>query len=742
MEPIIAPIKAGDTGAAVANLQDALLALLEQKKILQPPGTTGLPTADELQKLTEGLKQERDQSRFGKATQQLIIDFQVQQGLPGNVRDLGVEEKTADKLNELLKDIGAFDGGTSMIVRGTVTAADDRPIRGASVIAFDRDLRKLQQFAKAETDERGEFTMSYDAAKFASGDVPSASAPKLVVRAFFGDQQIGNDVSRPHPTRDEVVNFKTLAPPAKVVSEWEQLSTSVIPLLEGQGKDDQALPPWEVNDGDLDFIAEETGLDREHIRLWALAFVVGRDAAAAMQPATGLSAAPGMASTAFFNPAVTDHLSALAIFYGWFRLGLPTDLAELWSHSTNSLITELKKSIEANFVPRSLSDQLVLLETTINQLKAAKALEPAPEGQQSSLGDLLGTLPSEQMLSRDQQLTVARLNLEHGNTDEFWKRAAAAGLSNAIPALKRTLALGELSVGHARMVQALQAKSDAERPESIEFLTTLEPTDWIELVFEHGAPPGSGLDRDAYIERLQFDVEVKFPTQMLGKQLEKKLGEADGFPTGKVVDFLKANPGFDLRKRHVEPYLNEIGSRDDSLREGLLRLGRIHALTANARETMALHDAGIGSSAQIISEGKPAFMLKVANQLSPERAEQVFAAAEIVVTAVVAVGTAYVSPSASGNAVHVIPAHSVSEETLKKYPSLRSLFGDLDYCECRHCQSVLGPAAYLADLMHFLQRSPLTPNPDGDLSPANRDLNFLDPYLKAQAGGTVLGQCH
>lgn len=36
MEPIIAPIKTGDTGAIVANLQDALLALLEQKKILQP----------------------------------------------------------------------------------------------------------------------------------------------------------------------------------------------------------------------------------------------------------------------------------------------------------------------------------------------------------------------------------------------------------------------------------------------------------------------------------------------------------------------------------------------------------------------------------------------------------------------------------------------------------------------------------------------------------------------------------
>ena len=712
MQRIIATINPGETGPQVANLQDALVLLV--RGVIRPLDTPNRPTLEELQELTKSLVQERTQSLFGKATRQLIIYFQIQQGLGDNLRGV-VEDKTAAKLNELLKSIGALDEDTSLIVRGTVKTADDQPIRGAIVLAFDRDLRKEQQFGKAETNERGEFTMSYDAAQFASADVPSAPTPKLIVRAFVGDQQIGDDISRPHPTRDEVVDFKALTP---VVSEWEKLSAGVMPLLKGQGEGGQALPPWEVNDGDLDFIAEETGLEREKIRLWALAFAMSRDAVAATQPV-----------------AVISEI----FFYGWFRQGLPLGHNSLLERPTLELITEIRKSIEVNFIPRALSDRLEGLEATLNRLRAARALEPAPEGTPSSLGDLLNTLPSEQMLSRDQQLTVARLSHEHGHTEEFWTRVEAAGLSNAIPALKRTLALGELSVGHARVVQALQEKSDAERPESIEFLTTLEPIDWIELVFEHGAPPGSGLDRDAYIERLQSEVEAKFPTQMLGKQLQKKLGESESFPTGKVVDFLKANPDFDLRKRHVEPYLNELDNRDDSLREGLLRLGRIHALTANARETMALHDAGFGSSTHIVSEGKPAFMLKVGNQLSAERAEQVFAAAEHVMTTVVAIGTAYVAPSASGNAVYVIPAQTVSATTLKEYPSLRSLFGDLDYCECRHCRSVLGPAAYLADLLHFLQRSPLRSNPDGDLSPANRDLKPLDPYLKAQADGTVLG---
>ena len=38
----------------------------------------------------------------------------------------------------------------------------------------------------------------------------------------------------------------------------------------------------------------------------------------------------------------------------------------------------------------------------------------------------------------------------------------------------------------------------------------------MENVFEHGVPPGGGLDRDGYIEQLQANIESKFPMQMLG----------------------------------------------------------------------------------------------------------------------------------------------------------------------------------------------------------------------------------
>ena len=705
MQSIIATINPEETGPQVANLQDGLLALLAPNKFWQDNAPIRL-TPEELEQLSVDIRRERAKSTFGEATYKLVFTFQVQQVLNDNLLAV-VEDTTAAKLNELLRSIGALDEEISLIVRGTVTTADDQPISGASVIVFDRDLRKLQQLGKAETNDRGEYIFRYGLAKFASGDVPSAPTPKLIVRAFMGDQQIGDDVSRPHPTRDEVVDFKSSAP---VLSEWEKLSTGILPLLKGQGEGDQALPPWEVNDGDMNFIAEETGLEREKIRLWALAFTVSRDTEAATR-----------------SVGVTS-----GIFYGWFRQGLPLDGNTLLERPIPELITAIRKSIEANFVPRTLSDQLEELEATLNRLRAARTLEPAAVDKSASLG----TLPGKEALPDDQRLLFATLHNEYGDTDDLWTQAKLSGLAKAIPALKRTLALDKLTAGHAPLVRALQTESDAEDPESVEFVTTLEPTKWIELVLEHGAPSSSGLDRDGYIEKLQAEAERKFPTQMLSKQLERRLSESERFPTGKVVEFLNANPDFDVRTQHVEPYLHETDNRNDPLREGLLQLQRVHALTENAHETGVLLDAGFGSAAQIINMGMPIFALKVADRLSPERAEEVFAAAGRVVTTVLALGPAYISSSTSGNAVAVIPALQASETTLEQYPSLRSLFGDLDYCECRHCQSVLGPAAYLADLLHFLQRSKLTAA--GSLSLANNK-NQLDPYLEYAAGGTVLG---
>ena len=58
----------------------------------------------------------------------------------------------------------------------------------------------------------------------------------------------------------------------------------------------------------------------------------------------------------------------------------------------------------------------------------------------------------------------------------------------------------------------------------------------------------------------------------------------------------------------------------------------------------------------------------------------------------------------------------LKEEAFKEMPSLATLFGSQSFCDCEHCRSVYSPAAYLADLLHFLDD--LTKNKDGSLAHA------------------------
>src|SRR5215470_5584805 len=42
---------------------------------------------------------------------------------------------------------------------------------------------------------------------------------------------------------------------------------------------------------------------------------------------------------------------------------------------------------------------------------------------------------------------------------------------------------------------------------------------------------------------------------------------------------------------------------------------------------------------------------------------------------------------------------------VQQFPTMGSLFGNLDFCQCEDCRSVLSPAAYFVDVLEFLRQS-------------------------------------
>lgn len=57
------------------------------------------------------------------------------------------------------------------------------------------------------------------------------------------------------------------------------------------------------------------------------------------------------------------------------------------------------------------------------------------------------------------------------------------------------------------------------------------------------------------------------------------------------------------------------------------------------------------------------------------------------------------------------------------YPTLEELFGNMDFCSCEHCKSVLSPAAYLVELLQFISIG--TPSPLSVLNSRRPDIEHL-----------------
>ena len=100
MNKVAAPITPGEAGPAVANLQDALLLLVESGRLI-------IDDDREKTTLLRSLARERKRQIFGDdGTLSLVRMLQSQHGLGEGGE---VDRATADVLNKLLEDLGALD---------------------------------------------------------------------------------------------------------------------------------------------------------------------------------------------------------------------------------------------------------------------------------------------------------------------------------------------------------------------------------------------------------------------------------------------------------------------------------------------------------------------------------------------------------------------------------------------------------------------------------------------------------
>jgi hypothetical protein len=154
------------------------------------------------------------------------------------------------------------------------------------------------------------------------------------------------------------------------------------------------------------------------------------------------------------------------------------------------------------------------------------------------------------------------------------------------------------------------------------------------------------------------------------------------------------------------------------------RLQRVLQLTPSDEAMPVLLDSGYDAAYHIVQKDRAEFVAEMEGKIGRAAAEKVHARATQIHGAVLNVAISYLTTQqamplgamqlrsdAGDIAFGQLLAPQIAGDPqalaagITAYATLEKLFGSMDYCDCEHCRSILSPAAYLVDLLQFIDRS-------------------------------------
>jgi peptidoglycan hydrolase-like protein with peptidoglycan-binding domain len=647
---------------------------------------------------------ERDAKRYGTTTAAAVRKLQALSGLnQTGTLDNSTTAVIAAALGRL--GLGPGDGAPSVIgvaeyvVDGHVTDTNGEPLAGASVIAVDRDLRTSKELGRAITDANGYYRIVYTSKAL---DHAAADLQMQVLGADGGTLFTSSTTfNAPHQT---TINLPLGDAQHEQPSEFSWLQSTITPVL---GK----LPPTELNENnqyrDLTFLAGQTGVAKSRIALWAIAARVS---------------------------AQTDLPHEL--FYALFRRNVPAD-AETTALASSSqgvdlegnaqrlqdavLLTSpvvLQKAIDgaiaANMLPASYAAQAKSDLARLATLATTAALNSTHGMGNTSIGSMLTALKVE--TDTQQRFIQLYTNAIGAGRRTFWKDLYKnpAFTRSKVAELRFAINVGRLTRGHMPLITELAALRSAGTIKGARDLARLTAAEWMDLLTKQsndrpiGVPSKmiaktAQLALDAYASLLERNFTQAYPTPAFSARLARDEKSPFSAKQG-VTTFLDANPKFDLLVTNIDAYAKKVPLSGD-VRNTLLVAQRLGKLNPNYQAASVLLADGIHSARQVYVMGRDRFVGKYGNNpaIGGTTAARMYGKAEQTYSLALAVATRFnLAFGAATPAAIDGPKKEELAAQLKDFPNLQTLFGSDSFCACQDCQSVLGPAAYLVDILEFL----------------------------------------
>ena len=613
-----------------------------------------------------------------------------------DLRERGARDDTVVIIDEMLETGRArlkaladgLDDHRSFSVSGLVIQSDGAPIVGARVRALERRLVNVQKrvLGEVRSADDGAYAVRYSVEGEARADL------LIEVLAPEGDEVITRSPlivdAAPQQTVDLVVD-NAAYPPA---SEFAQIEALLRPWAEGVSLD-------QIDSDSVAYLSGRTGISPVRISAYVQARRFAQDGEVPAQ-----------------------------VYYGLFRANLPVNKPALVAQDNAVLVEAISATSAANVIDPGLAQQPETIQRAVGALNrelvdTIMAQPTLPSGEVS-----LGAFLEIAALDAAQKRTVVQqVQSTTSRGDDFWAGLTEQGVESwAVDSLKLTAQLGTLTLNNAPLMRTLHARladqiGGAQQP--LRALVGMTQDDWLGLVRDHVNEHGDVMVPDAlpagdneapevaYARTMTRVVEDAYPTPTLVARVG-----ADGFAGAQMLsNFLADHDDFEYRNTSVPAYLRAKGlNLDGETQQTLERIGRVFALAPRfEREQVVkpLIDADIHSAFQIRTMGERRFVRQFSEALGEAEAKQVYtSAAQKTATATVL----FAQKAAIFNSVELaaIPQSEVANifDTMLDapveyidFPTWEDLFGNVDFCDCEHCNSVYSPAAYLVALLKFLR---------------------------------------
>lgn len=595
---------------------------------------------------------------------------------------------------------------TNLVYRvyGTVTDVQGNPLPGILVRAFDRDLRNEEPLGEKLTDEAGKYEILYNPESFKRAEKQYAD---LSVKAYANNGKqllyepaIDDIIYNAPPEKKVDITVRVAVQPTE--NEFDTILRQLPPLIEN-------VPLTTLREDtrtrDITFLARETGIPSLRLQYIVIAH--------------RLQAISKIDAAFFYGLLRKDTLLKLDLAKV-FNARVPIDinaadkpiLYDVALADEKQVNIDIQAAIKEMIIPERIGAQLREIQAILAQYRdEARRFEE--EEKKKKIMDTLTNFLMKDKLGEMQQIFES-------NRQDYTKVLDAISAADFFitekdkPRAQVTLALADILGFNDKIIQTVSETQQINRPQDIKKLAKLNSAAWRDLLSQSAR----GLDVDidpalikVHASALSRRMESSYPTTAFTAQLERAK-EKTGPHHDAMVKLLTENEDFDLQRSNIDTFFRDKGSRDATVTAPVIRelksVQRVFKLVPNYSKTNALLAKKVHSAQSIVATGKSRFVNEVAPSAGISEAEATVIynkASNVQAASMLLAGE--LQDTIRTMEIAALNVHTLSaklEAVSKDFPNLKSLFQLSDLCACEHCRSVYSPAAYLVELLQFLDK--------------------------------------